>query len=90
MELIETTYDGFLVFEKYTIKNKRTYYITVSNRHDEFLGNILWETGWRCYTFHPAKDTTYDIKCLTVITSYLEELINQRRVKKWTMKSYLQ
>lgn len=78
MDLIETIVDGFLVFDKYSQTNRKTYYIIVSNKDNLFLGNILWERGWRRYTFQPKGDAIFDTGCLRTIADYIDKLMSER------------
>ncbi len=43
------------------------------------LGVIKWHGAWRCYAFFPEPDTLYERKCLSEITQFLIDLMEERK-----------
>lgn len=63
--------------------NKKTYtYQVLSKEGAGLLGEIKWYAPWRKYSFFPAVNTLYEVKCLTDIIEFIEHLMEARKVQK--------
>ncbi len=78
---IGTKHYKYLKFVKYQQTGKKTFLIKVSNHQDEILGKIVWRNGWRTYVYESYLGIQYDLKCLGNITKYIEELLDERKLK---------
>jgi hypothetical protein len=50
------------------------------------LGTVKWFSAWRCYAFYPESETVFEKACLSDITKFVEDLMNDRKKLKETMK----
>lgn len=57
----------------------KTKLIGVGNNSGQKLAYIKWDTGWRRYVFLPFKETQYDVTCLSEISAFITDLMNQRK-----------
>lgn len=55
---------------------KKTKTIVISNKQNIYLGEIVWQTGWKRYVFTPYMTTIYDSQCLKDITEVIDKLMN--------------
>jgi hypothetical protein len=46
------------------------------------LGTIKWYGPWRQYTFHPIHATVFNIDCLSVIVTFIQGLMTERKRAK--------
>jgi hypothetical protein len=76
-----------LYFEK-TKDTGKTCVWNVRSRNDQsVLGKILWDTGWRRYTYvtHTFFDVRWSVECLEELTYFIKEEMNKRaKVQKKT------
>ena len=63
-------------------KRSTSVHLVYSANLDYFLGRIQWRNGWRRYTFLPEVDTTFDSGCLVEIITFIDGLMDQRRLPK--------
>lgn len=49
---------------------------------DRKLGEVVWHSPWRRYTFHPAFDTLFDVECLMNVSQFLAEQTVEQ-MKTW-------
>jgi hypothetical protein len=45
------------------------------------IGKIAWFGRWRQYTLFPNKETTFNVRCLIEIATFLKELMDERKKK---------
>ena len=50
------------------------------------LGTIKWFGRWRQYAYFPNSDTVYEKQCLKDISSFLDELMQERSQQKQSSK----
>ena len=58
---------------KYTVRNKE---------NNVLLGIIKWFGSWRKYAFFPCSDMVFETQCLSDITGFLNELMEDRKNSK--------
>jgi hypothetical protein len=76
-EVKETQY---LLFEKQTHNNRKTYIVNVKNKNGLLLGEIMWFSQWRRYVFYPSTNKIlFDETCLSDIKDYIHDLMEERR-----------
>lgn len=49
---------------------------------DQTLGIIKWFGNWRKYAFYPEANTIFEKDCLDDISTFLDDLMEQRKLKK--------
>jgi hypothetical protein len=54
----------------------------ISKEDGDNLGTIKWFSTWRCYTFHPEAGTIFEVDCLSDITNFLKDLMDNRKKLK--------
>ena len=67
---------GYLIFEKETVKGRKTPIYNVKNKSDEILGVIYFYPAWRKYVFQPVPidHIIFDTSCLDQIVMKLLEV----------------
>lgn len=71
----------YLQFVKVKWPGKKTYDIEVLNKDGSLtLGYIKWWGPWWTYTFHTISNIVLDPKCLNAITSYINQLMEERKL----------
>lgn len=68
---------NYLHFHEYPPKGK-TKLIGVGTM-DMKLGDIKWYSPWRRYVFYPLANTLFDASCLTEVTQYIQQLMQDRK-----------
>jgi hypothetical protein len=68
----------FLVFEEANNPSGKTKRFKVKNNTGEVLGWIHWRGTWRKYVFGTHNVAEFDSNCLKEITTFLDELMNER------------
>ena len=63
-------------------KPKTNVYLIQTKSGDVDLGVIKWYGPWRQYTFFPDDNTIFSKGCMSDINLFIEELMNQRKIKK--------
>lgn len=76
---IGRTITAYMTFVKYKHMKKKTYEVEVTSNDHYVLGNIEWKPGWRRYVFAPEADSEFDSLCLRQISSYIDELMEERK-----------
>jgi hypothetical protein len=51
----------YLLFEKQTHDDRKTYTVNVKNKSGLLLGEIMWFSQWRRYVFYPSKNKLFKI-----------------------------
>lgn len=47
------------------------------------LGTIKWFSKWRCYSFYPEPGTVFEKDCLSDITNFVKDLMeNRKKIKE--------
>lgn len=69
---IKFVHDGFSASGKTTIH--RIY----NQDNTAFLGYIKFNVQWRRYCFYPEANTVFDIKCLSIISEFIDLQMKQR------------
>jgi len=69
----------FTVIER---KAKTEVYGVITKEGGELLGEIKWFCRWRKYAFFPLPNTIYEPTCLTDITNFITNLMDNRRLNK--------
>ena len=62
-------------------KKKTDVFDVVNTSNAVHVGVIKWYGGFRKYVFEPSPYTIFDAKCMGEISSYLEQLMNERKEK---------
>lgn len=74
---------GYLTFSKVLTPSTRTTEIwTVRNNVVNTaveLGRIKWHSKWRRYCLFPNDGTIWDSTCLTTVTKFIKDLMDERR-----------
>jgi hypothetical protein len=52
----------------------------ISRIHGYSLGRISWYGPWRQYTFSPAFKTVWNKDCLNDISTFLQQLMDERKL----------
>jgi hypothetical protein len=52
------------------------------------LGEIKWYGSWRCYAFYPFPNCVFEKTCLKDITSFIENLMLQRKVASQNVSTH--
>jgi hypothetical protein len=76
----------YLLFEKQTHDDRKTYTVNVKNKSGLLLGEIMWFSQWRRYVFYPSKNKLFKIlfdeTCLEDIKNYIHNLMEERKCLK--------
>ena len=75
----ETKETKYLLFEKQTHNDRKTYIVNVGTKDRLLLGKIMWFSQWRRYAFYPTNNKIFDETCLVDIANYIHELMEERR-----------
>lgn len=71
---------SFLVFEEVPNPKGKTKRFRVKNTSGDVLGWIHWRSGWRKYVYGTGQSVTeYDVVCLTEISNFLTNLMEERK-----------
>jgi hypothetical protein len=71
----------YLLFEKQTHDDRKTYVVFVGTKERLLLGKIKWFSQWRRYAFYPTNDKVFDETCLEDIKNYIHDLMEERKTK---------
>ena len=77
--MLETKY---LIFTEIPNPKKKTKRYIVKNKNNQLLGQIIFLSAWRRYTFVPQPDTVFDSVCLTDILNFLQDVQSMRKSKE--------
>lgn len=72
----------YMQFREDSIPGRKTQVWDVESSADTYLGTILWRTAWRRYVFEPADRTVFDSACLGEIVSFIDRLMEERRMAR--------
>jgi hypothetical protein len=70
----------YIQFELTGDTGKTQHWIVVNKTYGTNLGNISWYSGWRQYTFMPARETEFNDGCLEAIIAFLKRLNKEKRI----------
>ena len=59
----------------------KTSTFSVLDRRGMLLGQIRWWPSWRQYCFFPHSNTVFSKGCLDDVSSFIEELMQERKKK---------
>ena len=73
-----------LEFKEHPIpESRKTKIFHVYSNHDgSELGEIRWESKWRCYVFYPFTGVIWSWGCLKELTEFIKNLMDIRKVKE--------
>lgn len=57
-------------------------YSIINKDYGGIIGVIKWYGPWRKYSFFPAPNCIFETQCLKDITSFIEKLMNDRKLEK--------
>jgi len=69
-------------FVEQSSKGKTKIFKVFSKEGNLELGVVKWHGPWRIYAFHPEPGTLFEIDCLSDITEFLKELMEERKKLK--------
>ncbi len=69
-------------FELANDTGKTKAYNVIAKEGSVYLGQVKWFPSWRKYAFFPSSLTVFETDCLKDIASFLDRLMNDRRIKK--------
>jgi len=69
----------FILIEQ---KPKTKVFAVVNKEDKSKIGIIAWYSAWRKYSFSPFKDTVFEQTCLTDISDFLKQLMNERKLQQ--------
>lgn len=74
-------------FEEQPSKGITKIFKVTAKEGGDNLGTIKWFTSWRCYSFQPEAGTIFEADCLSDVTSFLKDLMeNRKKIKESNMK----
>jgi hypothetical protein len=50
-----------------------------------YIGKIKWYAPWRKFAFFPEPNCVFETQCLKDITSFIDKLMLDRKIKKQTL-----
>lgn len=66
----------------------KTQTFLVRNKESDFvLGEVKWYGPFRQYSFFPAQNTVFEKTCMSDITRFIIQLMNERALKRAGQKS---
>jgi len=78
MEGRDTKWLSIVVLDR---TDKTTRYEVRNSENNVLLGIIKWFGAWRKYAFFPYPDTVFETQCLSDITQFLKDLMEERKKK---------
>lgn len=69
-------------FVRFTKSGKTCEFYVMTKDEQALLGRIAWFGRWRCYSFYPHPDTTFENTCLREIASFCEAQTAASRAKR--------
>ena len=73
---------SYVDFELAEKKPKTAVYHVLSKSGGDILATIRWHGPWRKYVFDPADETLWSCGCLAEVQTFIEDLMNARKVAK--------
>ena len=46
------------------------------------LGEIRWYWAWRRYAFFPEPNTLFDVRCMSMISKFISDQMDERKKKR--------
>jgi hypothetical protein len=74
------TESKWIIFDKVADTGKTSIYEVRTKDGYTLLGRVKWFGRWRKYSFFPMPETVYETTCLTDIVTFINELMQQRKV----------
>lgn len=78
--IIKREYE-YMTIRKVCDKTKTSVF-RIASKHGGILGGIRWRPAWRRYCFLPEGETVFSSGCLDDISSFINELMEERRNQK--------
>jgi hypothetical protein len=64
--------------------SKTMRFMVINKQNHNALGEIKWYSAFRKYSFFPLYDTVYESQCLSDITRFLNQLMEERKLQNFT------
>jgi len=71
----------YLNFVQIPFKGKTKKFYVISKSSEITLGEIKWYSQWRQYIFEPSPETIWNRDCLNDIIFFINDLMQDRKVK---------
>ncbi len=81
MEILKTEYE-YLIFVEMPSAGKTSRYSCRNKKHNEQLGVIKWDGGWRQYVYLDTTPAKYSAGCLKDIGDFIKQLMEERKDNK--------
>jgi len=69
----------FFIEDENEPRRKTRIFNVYSNHSNDFLGRILWRTGWRCYVMSYNEDIDMSISCHKELNEFMQKLEDERK-----------
>ena len=63
-------------------KKTKSFAVLTLSKPVQMLGWVKWYAPWRKYAFFPKEFTVYETDCLKLITTFIDQLMVERKVEK--------
>lgn len=70
-----------LRFEEEETKGKTKKFKVYSTHSNDFLGDIHWRSGWRCYVMSYDGEIDMSLSCNKELNNFMEKLENREECK---------
>lgn len=72
----------WIYFDCIESKPKTSVWAVRTKSDNTIIAKIKWFPSWRTYAFFPEEATIYELDCLGVISRFIENLMDKRKIRK--------